>query len=111
MKPNDVWYMLIIIYNFYYQFKLVSNLASSLSNEFESRNIIVNEKRPGETAGFINCILLIVTYLNSLTKFDTGAFKSILSLGLLISWIIYWIKIRNYRKLIIADNNKTSNIL
>ena len=47
IDPNYVWFMFIIFFNLYYHFKLVSSIATSLSNEFSDRNIAVDEKRPG----------------------------------------------------------------
>jgi hypothetical protein len=104
IDPNYVWFMFIIFFNLYYNFKLVSSIASSLSNEFSDRNIAVDEKRPGETIGFINSIFLVLWFINAFTKFDPEAINFILSLGALITWIIYWVKIRKYKKLLIADN-------
>ena len=97
INPNYVWFMFIIFFNLYYNFKLVSSIATSLSNEFSDRNIAVDEKRPGETIGFINSIFLVLWFINAFTKFDPGAVNFILSLGALITWIIYWVKIRKYK--------------
>ena len=104
IDPNYVWFMFIIFFNLYYNFKLVSSIATSLSNEFSDRNIAVDEKRPGETIGFINSIFLVLWFINAFTKFDLEAINFILSLGALITWIIYWVKINKYKKLLIADN-------
>jgi hypothetical protein len=108
INPNYVWFMFIIFFNLYYNFKLVSSIATSLSNEFSDRNIAVDEKRPGETIGFINSIFLVLWFINAFTKFDPGAVNFILSLGALITWIIYWVKIRKYKKLLML-NSKTAN--
>ena len=104
IDPNYVWFMFIIFFNLYYNFKLVSSIATSLSNEFSDRNIAVDEKRPGETIGFINSIFLVLWFINAFTKVDLEAINFILSLGALITWIIYWVKINKYKKLLIADN-------
>ena len=104
IDPNYVWFMFIIFFNLYYNFKLVSSIATSLSNEFSDRNISVDEKRPGETIGFLNSISLVLWFINAFTKFDLEAINFILSLGALITWIIYWVKINKYKKLLIADN-------
>lgn len=104
IDPNYVWFMFIIFFNLYYHFKLVSSIATSLSNEFSDRNIAVDEKRPGEIIGFINSIFLVLWFINVFTKFDLEAVNFILTLGALITWIIYWVKIRKYRKILIQNN-------
>lgn len=109
INPNYVWFMFIIFFNLYYNFKLVSSIATSLSNEFSDRNIAVDEKRPGETIGFINSIFLVLWFINAFTKFDPGAVNFILSLGALITWIIYWVKIRKYKKLLLLNSNTANN--
>jgi hypothetical protein len=109
INPNYVWFMFIIFFNLYYNFKLVSSIATSLSNEFSDRNIAVDEKRPGETIGFINSIFLVLWFINAFTKFDPGAVNFILSLGALITWIIYWVKIRKYKKLLMLNSNTANN--
>jgi hypothetical protein len=109
INPNYVWFMFIIFFNLYYHFKLVSSIATSLSNEFSDRNIAIDEKRPGETIGFINSIFLVLWFINAFTKFDMGAINFILFLGAFITWIIYWVKIRRYKKLLIINNNTANN--
>jgi hypothetical protein len=80
-----------------------------LSNEFSDRNIAVDEKRPGETIGFINSIFLVLWFINVFTKFDLEAVNFILTLGSLITWIIYWVKIRKYKKLLMLNSNSANN--
>jgi hypothetical protein len=109
IDPNYVWFMFIIFFNLYYNFKLVSSIATSLSNEFSDRNIAVDEKRPGETIGYINSIFLVLWFINVFTKFDLEAVNFILTLGSLITWIIYWVKIRKYKKLLMLNSNSANN--
>jgi hypothetical protein len=109
IDPNYVWFMFIIFFNLYYNFKLVSSIATSLSNEFSDRNIAVDEKRPGETIGYINSIFLVLWFINVFTKFDLEAVNFILTLGSLITWIIYWVKIRKYKKLLMLNSNTANN--
>ena len=109
INPNYVWFMFIIFFNLYYNFKPFSSIATSLSNEFSDRNIAVDEKRPGETIGFINSIFLVLWFINAFTKFDLGAVNFILTLGALITWIIYWVKIRKYKKLLMLNYNTANN--
>ena len=113
IDPNYVWFMFIIGFNLYYHFKLVNSIATSLSNEFADRNIAIDQKRPGETVGYINSTFL-VTYVIYFYAFfhpnlDKKLIDYVLVYGALISWIIYWVKINKYKKLLIADNNYKRN--
>ena len=113
IDPNDVWFMFIIGFNLYYHFKLVNSIATSLSNEFADRKIAIDQKRPGETVGYINSTFLVtyVIYFYNLShpNLDKELIDYVLVYGALISWIIYWVKINKYKKLLIADNNYKRN--
>ena len=113
IDPNYVWFMFIIGFNFYYHFKLVNSIATSLSNEFADRKIAIDQKRPGETVGYINSTFLVtyVIYFFTLShpNLDKELIDYVLVYGALISWIIYWVKINKYKKLLIADNNYKRN--
>ena len=108
IDPNDVWFMFIIGFNLYYHFKLVNSIATSLSNEFADRKIAIDQKRPGETVGYINSTFLVtyVIYFFTLShpNLDKELIDYVLVYGALISWIIYWVKINKYKKLLIANN-------
>jgi len=110
IDPNYVWFMFIIGFNLYYHFKLVNSIATSLSNEFADRKIAIDQKRPGETIGYINSTFLVTYVIYFFTfshpNLDKELIEYILVYGALISWIIYWVKINRYKKLLIADNNK-----
>jgi hypothetical protein len=114
IDPNYVWFMFIIGFNLYYHFKLVNSIATSLSNEFADRNIAIDQKRPGETVGYINSTFL-VTYVIYLYAFfhpnlDKKLIDFFLVYGALISWIIYWVKINKYKKLLMVNNNIVNNL-
>ena len=113
IDPNYVWFMFIIGFNLYYHFKLVNSIATSLSNEFADRNIALDQKRPGETVGYINSTFLVTYVIYFYTFFhpnlDKNLIDYVLVYGALISWIIYWVKINKYKKLLIADNNYKKN--
>ena len=113
IDPNDVWFMFIIGFNLYYHFKLVNSIATSLSNEFADRKIAIDQKRPGETVGYINSTFLVTYVIYFFTfshpNLDKELIDYVLVYGALISWIIYWVKINKYKKLLIADNNYKRN--
>ena len=87
MPPEQVWFLLIPIFNFVWQFIVVSRLASSLGNEFRRRNL-VKEPEPGKSLGLVFCILDLCGIIPVL-----GIFASLAGLA---CWIMYWVKISNY---------------
>lgn len=88
MPPDNVWLLLIPLFNIVWRFIVVTNMAKSLAAEFRSREIIVDEVEPGKSVGLAYCILNVCSIIPIL-----GWFASIASL---ICWIIYWVKIDGY---------------
>jgi hypothetical protein len=87
MQPGMVWLMLIPLFNLVWHFFVVLNIAKSLEAEFRKRGI-ASEPNPGKTIGLVMCILAccgIIPILGILC-----------SLGGLVCWIIYWIKIAGF---------------
>jgi hypothetical protein len=95
MPPEQVWLSLIPLFGIVWQYFIVNRLADSLALEFSKRNIWTEEKRPGFNIGIVYCILLsasIIPYLGFLS-----------ALGGLVSWVIYWTKINEYRNRLIEN--------
>ena len=89
MAPGMVWLMLIPLVNLVWHFFVVLNVAKSLGAEFQKRGI-AEEPDPGKKIGLIMCILGccgIIPLLGILC-----------SLGALVCWILYWIKIAGFSK-------------
>ena len=87
MQPGMVWLMFIPLFNLVWHFMIVINLAKSLGAEFQKRGI-QEEPNPGKNLGMVMCILAccgIIPLLGILC-----------SLGALICWIIYWIKVAGF---------------
>jgi hypothetical protein len=87
MNPGMVWLMFIPLFNIVWHFFIVTNMAKSLSCEFQKRGI-AEEPKPGQPIGMIMCILAccgIIPFLGILC-----------SLGCFVCWIIYWVKIAGY---------------
>lgn len=87
MNPGMVWLMFIPLFNMVWHFFIVLNLAKSLGCEFSKRGI-AEEPKPGQTLGLVMCILAccgIIPLLGILA-----------SLGGLVCWIIYWVKIAGF---------------
>jgi hypothetical protein len=76
-----------------WQFIVVLNMAKSLGCEFQKRGI-AEDPKPGQQLGMIMCILIccgIIPFLGILC-----------SLGGLVCWILYWLKIAGYSNRIAA---------
>ena len=87
MQPGMVWLMFIPLFNIVWHFFVVLNIAKSLGAEFAKRGI-AEEPDPGKTIGIVMCILAccgIIPILGILC-----------SLGALVCWIMYWVKIAGF---------------
>ncbi len=97
LNATSVWFLLIPLFSTFYHFNVVSKMADSISNEATEKGINIEEKRPAYNIGLamciLNCLLLI------------SAIKTIASIGFLVCWIIYWIKINKYKNLLSANVN------
>lgn len=104
MQPGQVWLLLIPLFNLVWIFITVIRISDSIKNECERLNIAVNETRPTYGIGLAMSILYIA---------GSGLYQSriiqiagtLLSLAGVICWIIYWVKVNDYRKLIIANKD------
>ena len=93
MNPGMVWLMFIPLFNMVWHFFVVINVAKSLGCEFQKRGI-AEDPQPGQKLGMIMCILIccgIIPILGILC-----------SLGGLVCWILYWVKISGYSNRIAA---------
>jgi hypothetical protein len=89
MQPAMVWLLLVPLVNIVWSFFVVLNLAKSLGAEFQKRGI-AEEPEPGKKLGLIMCVLVccgIIPLLGMLC-----------SLGGLVCWIMYWLKIAGFSK-------------
>lgn len=101
MPPGQVWLLMIPIFNYIFQFIAVNKIADSIKAECYRLSIPVAEDRPTYNIGLTKNILGICGLIPVL--------GSIFSLGFIICWIIYWVKVNEYKNLIIA--NKDNAIL
>ena len=115
MKPGQVWLLLIPLFSVYWLFEVVSKIADSLKAEFASRNMEVNEEMPGYRIGIIYAItgavsplLNIVTKLLQFPTIESSIISLILGLGGLVLWILYWVKIRGYRKMLVENSTNST---
>ncbi len=92
MAPSNVWLMLIPIFNIVWQFIMVDKIAQSIGAECVKLNIPTTENKPTYNNGLAWNICSVITFIPLV-----GA------LAALITWIIYWVKVNDYKNLIVAN--------
>lgn len=100
-EPGMVWLMLIPVFNFVWNFILAKKIAFSLEKEFTD----LGEKmdgRPLYNLGAFCSVMYIVTLVAHYIPMG-GVFLVVAGL---IVWIMYWKKINEYKKALIAIKNK-----
>lgn len=93
MAPGMVWLLLIPLVNMVWNFFVVLNIAKSLGAEFQKRGI-AEEPQPAQKLGLIMCILMVCGIIPIL--------GILCSLGGLVCWILYWVKIAGFSNKIAA---------
>jgi hypothetical protein len=89
MQPAMTWLLLVPCFNLIWHFFVVINMAKTLGAEFQKRGQ-VEDPAPGQTLGLITCILYCCGFI---------PFLGIpCSLGALVCWIIYWVKIAEFSR-------------
>lgn len=94
MPPSNVWLMCIPLFNIVWQFIMVDKIAQSISAECVRLNIPVKENKPTYNIGLAWNICNLLFFIPIL-----GA------LGGLIMFILYWVKVNEFKNLIIANQN------
>jgi hypothetical protein len=89
MQPAMVWLLLVPLLNLVWGFIVVINMAKSLGAEFQKRGI-AEEPEPGKKLGMIMCVLFCCSIIPLLGM--------LASLGGLVCWIMYWLKIAGFSK-------------
>ena len=97
MPFANVWLLCIPVFNFYWQFVVVNKIAQSIAVECNRLGIPVKETKPTYHLG-LSWNICYLLFLIPLIKLWAG-------IVLTITWIIYWIKVNQYRKLIIKNQN------
>ena len=87
MSPGMVWLNIIPFFGIIWHFFVVINMAKSLGAEFQKRQI-EEEPEPGKKIGIIMCILICCGAI--------PVIGPLVSLGGLVLWIIYWVKIAGF---------------
>ncbi len=104
MLPNQSWLLALPFFNIYWNFVVVKRLTDSLNNEFHDRKIAV-EENPTQKEGYIYA----GSYLTG--NFPLPTFiKYIVSIVTLVGFIMYWVKVNQYRKILkyTSPNNESA---
>ncbi len=87
MQPGMTWLLLIPLVNIVWNFFVVLALSESLGNEFRARGIPAPPE-PGKGLGLAMCICACVSFIPPA------------GLAHLILWIIYWVKIAEFSRML-----------
>lgn len=97
MPSGQVWLSLIPLFNFVWMFFVVNKIAESFALECYRLNIPTTEMKPTHGIGNAKNILRLCSFIPILGL--------LASLGFVVCWILHWIKVNEYRKLIIANRD------
>jgi hypothetical protein len=89
MSPGLAWLLLVPFVGIIWHFFVVLNMTKSLEAEFGSRGIDVDQD-PGKKLGLAMCILACCSGIPFI--------GTIIAIGGLVCWIMYWVKIAGYSK-------------
>jgi Na+/phosphate symporter len=94
MPPANVWLMFIPLFNIVWQFIMVDRIAQSIGAECRRLNIPVKEDKPTYGIGLawnICNFLTIIPFIGGLAS--------------LVTFIIYWVKVSEFKNLIKANQH------
>jgi hypothetical protein len=97
MVPGQVWLSLIPLFNFVWMFIVVSRIAESFRAECYLLNIPTSETNPTQGIGTTKNILRLCTMIPIV-----GVLAGI---GYLVCWIMHWVKVNEYKNLILANKD------
>ncbi|MGZ5189950.1 MAG: hypothetical protein ACXWCZ_02960 [Flavisolibacter sp.] len=107
MSPGEVWLQLIPLFGIVWQFIVVTRIAKSIKKELASGDqfsfdsntdgyIDLESDRPTYQIGIAMCILLVASIIPVL--------GILFSIAGLVCWIIYWVKLSQYKNQIEQKN-------
>lgn len=102
MSPNNTWLLLIPIFNLVWSFIVVNNLSESILKESKLKSFPLAESKPANGIGIAMSVLRCTTFVPVLGLLSGPA--------AFICWIIYWVQINSYKKVIqTAPYNGSAN--
>jgi hypothetical protein len=97
MEPGQVWLVLIPLFNLYWNFKIASDVPSSLRREFRDRGIGNRGEDYGAGLAKWYAICSLVNFVGSFIPF-VNIVSGLFGLVGFVMWIIFWVKIAGYSK-------------
>ena len=97
MPPGQIWLSLIPLFNFVWMFFVVNKIAESFQLECYRLNITTTELKPTYGIGTAKNILRLCAFIPVL--------GIIAGIGFIICWILHWIKVNEYKNLILANRD------
>ena len=94
MPPSNVWLMFIPIFNIVWQFIVVERIAASITDECERLKIPTRDSKPTYNIGLAWNICNFLTFI-----------PLIGGLASLVTFIMYWVKVSEYKNLIITNKD------
>src|SRR5690554_1969740 len=98
MQPQETWLAMIPIFTFYWNFRIAERLDNYLTKEFIDRGI-AEEENPGRSACNSYALLFALGYLPI-----SSSFMLIMGLFSFAFYIRYWLKVSNFKALLIEHN-------
>lgn len=108
MPAGLVWLLLIPGFSLFWNFKVVISMASSLHKEFTDRDFEI-EKQPGFIYGMIYASLAVLPSILVLISPSLMMLAAGLNVVGLIFFVMYWIKVNWYRKVLENDESDSSD--
>lgn len=105
LPPGQVWLMFIPVFNVVWHFVLVARIADSIRDECIHLNIPQQTARPTLVLGISSMILYLLAILFNTVSSSSLLIGGIFTWAALITWIVYWVKVGSYRKLILANQH------
>lgn len=108
IAPYSVWLLFIPYFNLIWHFIVVIKMSESIKAEADSRNLLIYKGHPGKSIGITMCVLCCLSLITSFIHLShfIDLFFNLIKVSCFICWIIYWIKINDYKKLITIHNHQ-----
>jgi len=110
MEPGMVWLNLIPLFGFFWMFKTVISIGDSLKREFADRNLDVGGDYGKSLGIWMAALQLGGTVLSNVGRVAGSRAPSgiggLLSLVSIVLFIIYWVRIAGFSRIIAAENDR-----
>lgn len=111
IAPTNAWLLLIPLFNYIYRFMFYPKLSSSVEKEYGSRGLPADgdfAKNLGTALAAAGAAGFVVGRVPAL-----AAISSIIGLGVLVLWIVYWVKTAKFKQTLATSpkgNDGTMNM-